>query len=39
MVTEGVQTLGGKHTMEYIDDVQKNVILLTNFNPINLTNK
>ena len=36
-------TLGGRHTMQYTDDVLQNstvetyVILLTNVNPINLT--
>ena len=42
MVTEGGQTLGGEHTMQYTDDVLQNCILgtftmlLTNIIPITL---
>ena len=42
MATEGDLTLGGKHTIQYTDDVLQNctletdIILLTNLTPISL---
>ena len=42
MATEGDLTLGGKHTIQYTDDVLQNctfktcITLLTNVTPINL---